>query len=374
MAASFAKLMKRLGFVRLADYGLVLTPEDRVQSTRPHVLEDAMGSPIVGWLEGDLAVAELPPFGSAAPKHAKQFTIPSAALIASLSAPALPKFIDPAENAEPRATEPEPGTDWEWELALARARAAADESESAAATLAMSPAPMPVAVPVPVPVPLAKSPFAKPIVATPAQAPAVRVAPVAPTVVQPVKAEVVPFRRLQPTPTDPANPATEPGFKVKPQQPNVITSAVKPDPAKVAVLAKVAKVSTKGIPKLQVVKTPTDTQPGKSSARRNKTAPMTAQAAEPSRAPRGRSRAQSVSDVKSKTQPMDAATAEPVLEAKRLTGRRLARGTDPIGGVANDEQTAVGAPPVMEVAKPKPVAKLAPITALPSIKQRMAPR
>jgi hypothetical protein len=368
---SFAKLMKRLGFVRLADYGLVLTPDDRIQSTRPHVLEDLLGTPIVGWLDSDLAVAELPQFGSATPKHAQQFTIPSAALIASLSAPALPKFIDSADPTPAEVEEPEPQNDWEWEVALARARAAADEAEAAAKAMPIAKPATATPAPVPARVAVAKSPFAKPIAA------AVAAAPVAPAAA-PITPAVAPI--AQPV----IEAATEPGFKHKPQ-PNLITSAVKLERVKAGVVpaAIPAKVSTRGIPRLQVVKSPIDTQPGSFSARRNKTAPMTAQvASEPSRAPRARPRAASpVEAIRSKTQPMAATTPDVKVEPKRLTGRhRLARGTDPIGG-ALDEPTAVTTPPVMQPASvlapalaPKPLPKLVPITALPSIKQRMAKR
>jgi len=51
-------LLKRMGFVRLTKYGLVLTPEGRIMSLRP-VLDDGSGGQIVGWRDRDLASAEL---------------------------------------------------------------------------------------------------------------------------------------------------------------------------------------------------------------------------------------------------------------------------------------------------------------------------
>src|SRR3990167_937978 len=54
-------LMKRLGFVKLADYGLVLTPEGRVISIRPAVLGDHSGR-IVGYRDDDIAALELAPW------------------------------------------------------------------------------------------------------------------------------------------------------------------------------------------------------------------------------------------------------------------------------------------------------------------------
>ncbi len=50
-------LLKRMGFVRLSKYGLVLTPEGRIMSLRPAVLDDGMGGRIVGWRDHDLVAA-----------------------------------------------------------------------------------------------------------------------------------------------------------------------------------------------------------------------------------------------------------------------------------------------------------------------------
>src|SRR5436309_2171514 len=60
----FENLMLRLGFVRLRRYGLVHTSEDRIASTRTHVL-DQDGTPVVGWRDADLAAAELRQWGRA---------------------------------------------------------------------------------------------------------------------------------------------------------------------------------------------------------------------------------------------------------------------------------------------------------------------
>ena len=56
--------LKRWGFAKLDRYGLVLTPDDRVISMRPAVLDDGLGGKIVGWLEGDLAAMELEHWGA----------------------------------------------------------------------------------------------------------------------------------------------------------------------------------------------------------------------------------------------------------------------------------------------------------------------
>lgn len=170
--------MKRWGFARLDRYGLVLTPEDRVISTRPTVLDDGLGGKIVGWLEGDLAAMELDHWAAPRRATAKRVTAPASLhklppappLAARTIAPAAPApapvvaAVAPAAVAPAPAPRPlpgvshvaspvtaptaiqapapapapvvaemeEPGEDeWEWEIAMARARATAEESEQA---------------------------------------------------------------------------------------------------------------------------------------------------------------------------------------------------------------------------------------------------
>jgi hypothetical protein len=166
-------VMKKLGFVRLSQFGLVLTPEGRVISLRPAVLDDGFGGRIVGWQEGDLAAAELerwearrpaaPP--AVATRVAAVGTTPPplpprlpAAAVTTRPAPVVPAVAAapvavPREHVEAisarasvvqasvvaRAEAPvvakvaaEPVVeedDWEWTIAIARARAAAEEVE-----------------------------------------------------------------------------------------------------------------------------------------------------------------------------------------------------------------------------------------------------
>ena len=154
--------LKRFGYAKLDRYGLVLTPDDRVISMRPAVLDDGIGSKIVGWQEGDLAAMELERWGAAkvaaakpiaAPKSLHQLP-PKTATAAKVIAPAAPVAVAApaaarplpgvAPIAVPKPTAPapvvapvvaaavEPGEDeWEWEIAMARARAAAEEVEEA---------------------------------------------------------------------------------------------------------------------------------------------------------------------------------------------------------------------------------------------------
>ena len=179
---AISSLIRRMGFVKLDDFGLVLTPEDRILSVRSTVLDDGLGGKIVGWQEDDLAAMELerwaPP---SAPRNvakpvmnqvALAPTIPQAAqpiprakpptappaltqrpLPGMTTAPARPVAVaQPLGTAAPKQKRPptpipletmpvgrvadpaEVGEDdeWEWEIAVARARAAAEWAEEAA--------------------------------------------------------------------------------------------------------------------------------------------------------------------------------------------------------------------------------------------------
>ena len=129
MSASdkFTLFMRRLGFAKLSDYGLVLTPDDRIQSVRPTVLTDGLGSRIVGWRDGDLAAAELQPW---APPQA----VPPSPHV-NISPPPPPRRSAQHQTVQPPpvlVAAPAPRVarepiveedDWEWTIALARARA-----------------------------------------------------------------------------------------------------------------------------------------------------------------------------------------------------------------------------------------------------------
>jgi hypothetical protein len=129
-------LMKRFGFVKLARHGLVLTPEGRIMSLRPAILDDGLGGRIVGWPEDDLAAMELQKWEPARPASK-----PAVATRLAVSPPPIPLPKPPPRVASvvaapvvaqaPQVDEDE----WEWEIALARARAAAEESEQAAASV-----------------------------------------------------------------------------------------------------------------------------------------------------------------------------------------------------------------------------------------------
>jgi len=114
-------LVQRWGFVKLTRYGLVLTPEGRIVSTRSEVLDDGSGGRIVGWQDGDPVVVEL-----AAPRSARLAPVARPAVPTSTektSVVAVGSTVEPpgmAETVAPDAVVDE--DDWEWMIALARAR------------------------------------------------------------------------------------------------------------------------------------------------------------------------------------------------------------------------------------------------------------
>ncbi|MDQ3368218.1 MAG: hypothetical protein M3680_22570 [Myxococcota bacterium] len=152
--------MKRLGFVKLAPYGLLLTPEGRIMSLRPAVLEDGLGGRIVGWRDGDLAAMELQKWEPARPASNQAIatrvavatpqrwlprdtptalsTIPEVVAVTRVApvAPVTPVAAAVATPAAPvvAATAEVDEDDWQWVIALARARAVAEESEAVAQT------------------------------------------------------------------------------------------------------------------------------------------------------------------------------------------------------------------------------------------------
>lgn len=120
-------VLKRFGFIKLSRYGLVLTPEGRIMSLRPAVLDDGLGSRIVGWADGDLAAMDLEKWEPARPA-------PQRAMASRVAMPAMPKpavVIAPAAPAVAPAPQVEED-EWEWEIALAHARAAAEDEKAVA--------------------------------------------------------------------------------------------------------------------------------------------------------------------------------------------------------------------------------------------------
>ena len=183
-------LMKRLGFVNLRRYGLVVTAQDRLVSTRSKVLDDD-GTPVVGWRDADLAAAELPPWG--APKQPRPHVIE----------PRISVQMRAIKPSEPVASdEPQTDEDWEWHIAVARARAAAEEADKAAAAVAPKRAPAPATVPgrkdASVTQPIRKKPTTLPPTSAPRLAermPAARPVAIIPTRAKPASDIVTPSLR-----------------------------------------------------------------------------------------------------------------------------------------------------------------------------------
>lgn len=205
------KLLRRWGFVKLRSYGLVLTPEGRIVSTRPTLLDDGSGGRVVGWKDNDLAAMELGTMDvrplQVAPPLPPRLALPSSPppIVLAPPKPAVPVAKPPQPVAEvvvaapppivraPSVVEADPDDDempeddWEWVIAIARARAAADAVEDevrAVAPIAAEPERRRRGDTVPPPAvvaPPAASPavVAQPVVRISSAAPAAPVTPIA---------------------------------------------------------------------------------------------------------------------------------------------------------------------------------------------------
>ncbi len=154
-------LLERLGFVKLGRYGLVLTPEGRILSLHPTVLDDGTGGRIVGWQDGDIASIELKAWAPAPPTSVRSLAsrVATPAIAAPEIAPSpidtpaitagslrLPGPVAASAAVMAVAVAPEPTVDeddWEWTIALARSRVASEEAEAAALDGPPPPAPPP---------------------------------------------------------------------------------------------------------------------------------------------------------------------------------------------------------------------------------------
>ena len=89
---ALSSLLRRMGFVKLDDFGLILTPEGRILSARSVVLDDGLGGKVVGWREDDLAAMELERWEPALPatRKAGKRVVPPMPPAAKTVAPAGP--------------------------------------------------------------------------------------------------------------------------------------------------------------------------------------------------------------------------------------------------------------------------------------------
>lgn len=163
---ALSSLLRRMGFVKLDDFGLILTPEGRILSARSVVLDDGLGGKIVGWREDDLAAMELDKWEPALPPKKRPTVIrpplpPAAVTIAPAAPPPVPRAKSPSLPGMPVAKSAPPPVivkpvaapvaeapvveedEWEWEIAVARARA---QAEWAAEAEAAAPRPSPIAI------------------------------------------------------------------------------------------------------------------------------------------------------------------------------------------------------------------------------------
>ena len=164
------RLLRRWGYVKLDDYGLLLTSEDRVLAQRPKILDDGTGGRLVGWKSNDLAASELEPWWPGVASKPRDLTFP-VSLGYARSAPVTTAPQAPAPNPLLAELQPE-----------------------------QVPAPQPVSVP---------APAAAPAVAAPAVA-----------------------ARARKPATLPPPPVTAIGMAVAPPRPApVVTPAPAPEPA-----------------------------------------------------------------------------------------------------------------------------------------------
>lgn len=233
-------LMTRLGYVKLGRYGLALTPQGRIISTQPSILDDGSGGRIVGWQRGDLAEMELatlpvgkapaaPPPIPVAPVRTFAHTVPVAVVpapravtpvvvaptpapvqVAKLALAGIAQFSAPMMPPSPQQSDDVAGEadddDWDWQMAVARARAAADEVEAAVIAkpapraIAVTPPPAPLTAPTgtrvsPPPMPVRAPKMVAPVIRdssmVPSRAPAKPAAP----------ANVVPLRQASTAPS-----------------------------------------------------------------------------------------------------------------------------------------------------------------------------
>ena len=196
------RLLKRWGYARLDEFGLLLTADDRIVATRPMVLDDGLGAPVVGWRDGDLAAIELAPWTRPADQRpsqpraqrpastAQRMRVPAASM--PPASPAQPAIAAPAEPvavadlAQPAIADPvAPAAAAD----LAPPAVAAPAAPVAALDLAQPAIPAPIAVPV---APAVAASLARPAIAAPIEPAHAATADPAPRVAAPpIEAEPV---------------------------------------------------------------------------------------------------------------------------------------------------------------------------------------
>lgn len=174
------RLLQRWGFVKLGRYGLVRTPDGRILTTRPKILDDGSGGRIVGWEDGDPATTELAAWRPVSPGPAPVVSVASAGRPGASAAVMTAVVAGDVELDE---------DDWEWTIALAKARAATEAAE----TIALIPGAF-VTPPAAAPMPAAPPPPSEPAV------PAATL-PVAPAAACSVAPPVKPAAPAQPLPS-----------------------------------------------------------------------------------------------------------------------------------------------------------------------------
>lgn len=206
------QILARAGYVKLADYGLALTPEGRIVSLNPPRSSDGFDQRIVGWRPFDPPMAAAP----TAP------TAPSPMTTRPAPAATAATIVEEADGDD---------EEWEWQLALARAKAAAVDTNTVRPLRAAPPTP-PARVTVARSIAPPPARVARPIAAVPAPAPV------------PPRAMVPPFVRA-PVAT-PASAASRPAIVVPQPAPRAV-SHPRPAPVRAAPLPPPPSISPRAI-------------------------------------------------------------------------------------------------------------------------------
>jgi hypothetical protein len=137
---AITSLLRKFGYIKIADYGLLLNDEHRVVTLQENSLIDAGGGRIVGWKANDLAPMALsvwPATKSVSPAAGPALATVVATQPARVVLPQAAQILTIAmEPVAIRAAGVAEEDEWEWEIALARARVAREDIVARRAQLA----------------------------------------------------------------------------------------------------------------------------------------------------------------------------------------------------------------------------------------------
>jgi hypothetical protein len=105
-------LLARFGYAKLKRFGLAMTPDGRIVTLQPSILDDGTGSRIVGWKAGDAEVIGMTPLSLQSPvadaAAAKPATFVAAFPVAPMPVAETPRVVAPAAPPVPVVAKPAP--------------------------------------------------------------------------------------------------------------------------------------------------------------------------------------------------------------------------------------------------------------------------